>query len=243
MADTPLFYFPQSLPPTGELSLPDDTARHVAQVLRMVAGEEVLLTDGKGVLATCRLDKVEKKRVSVVVQHVDNIPPQAPSLHLAIAFTKSAARNEWLLEKATELGVRHISPIITARSIRERIRLERWHAILISAMLQSKQCWLPQLDAPIPFTEIITGDAPTQKLIAHCMNDVTTLQRMPITQALAAVKDTLILIGPEGDFTSAEVTLALAAGASPISLGGNRLRTETAALAAISYFYLINHVA
>lgn len=238
MADMPLFYVPQTLEEHQSITLPEDTARHIGQVLRMAAGEQVLLTNGLGLRASCILSEVAKKRVGVHIDKVVQILQPAPALHLAIAFTKNASRNEWLLEKATELGVQRITPLITARSVRERIRHDRWQAILISAMLQSGQCWLPLLNEPMSLENALK-EGTAQKLIAHCIEDEPS--RTPVTKALKCGADTQIFIGPEGDFTPAEVTLAKASGAVPVSLGGNRLRTETAALSVITHFYLINY--
>jgi 16S rRNA (uracil1498-N3)-methyltransferase len=239
MADTPQFYLPQLTDKAGDITLPEDTARHIAQVLRMQAGEEILLTNGNGTLAAATLASVEKKRVGARIVNIDRVSAPKQQLHLAVAFTKNTSRNEWLLEKATELGVNRITPLITARGYRERIKPERWNAILVSAMLQSKQSWLPKLDPPMALVDAIAIKG-EQMLIAHCMEDQET-PRTPIMAAMTGGINTLILIGPEGDFTPAEVTLATAAGAIPVSIGGNRLRTETAALTAIINFYLINN--
>lgn len=239
MADVPLFFYPGKLTVGQPASLPEDTAKHIGQVLRMLTGEAIHLTDGQGMLAECRLSKTEKKRVEVIVELVTEYPAQHPALRLAIAFTRNASRNEWLLEKATELGIRRITPLVTERSVRERIRPERWTAILTSAMLQSKQYWLPQLDNPTPLQTLLS-DNHDALFIAHCMDDEN---KRPLTQALKKGQNAVILIGPEGDFSPAELTLATAAGAMPVSLGNNRLRTETAALAAITHFYLLNHAA
>jgi 16S rRNA (uracil1498-N3)-methyltransferase len=188
-------------------------------------------------LADCRLSKAEKKRVDVVVDRVEQIREPQPILQLSIGFTRNASRNEWLLEKATELGVRRITPLITERSVKERIRPDRWNAILTSAMLQSKQCWLPQLDNPTSLPELLSHKG-AAFVIAHCMEGTP---RIPIFEALKKGQNVVMMIGPEGDFSPAELTLATAAGAVPVSLGTNRLRTETAALAAITHFYLLNH--
>lgn len=239
MADVPLFFHPEITAQPGLLALSEETAKHIGQVLRMKAGEQIQLTNGFGLLAHGILAEVGKKRMNILIEKLESIPQPAPRLHLAVAFTKNTSRNEWLLEKATELGVSSITPLITDRSVRERIRLERWQNILISAILQSKQCWLPVLYEPAHLDATLKQDI-AQKLIAHCIEDGP---RVPITEALKRVADTQILIGPEGDFTAAEVTLAKAAGAVPVSLGTNRLRTETAALAAITHFYLTNHAA
>jgi len=222
MADVPFFYLPEIPPGTQNLLLPEDTARHIAQVLRMAVGEEILLTDGRGHLAACTLTEVAKKRVYVRVAQLSHSRQPTPRLHLAIAFTRNASRNEWLLEKATELGISRITPLTTARSVRERIRHDRWQSILISAMLQSRQSWLPQL-GEAQTVEAVVKEEVSQKLIAHCMDDDMT--RSPITEALKSGVDALILIGPEGDFTPAELTLAKA----------------EAALSVITLFYLTNY--
>ncbi len=238
MADIPLFFYPGKLAAAELMGLPEDTAKHIGQVLRMTSGEAIQLTDGQGTMADCRLSEVAKKRVSVEVLRVAFAAEPSPQLRLAIAFTRNASRNEWLLEKATELGVRRITPLITERGNKERIRAERWNAILTSAMLQSKQNWLPMLDSPTPLAAIL-GESHHPAFIAHCMDGQT--DRKPIAGALKKGENAVILIGPEGDFSPAEVSLAEASGAIAISLGPNRLRTETAALAAITHFYLLNH--
>lgn len=237
MADVPLFFYPEKLQEGAITALAEDTAKHIGQVLRMQAGEAVHLTDGRGMLADCTLSKAEKKRVEVRAERVTEIPEPKPALQLAIAFTKNASRNEWLLEKATEMGIRRIIPLITERSVKERIRPERWNAILTSAMLQSKQCWLPRLDNPTTLPELLSHEG-SAVFIAHCMEGN---RRTPIFEALKKGQNVVMMIGPEGDFSPAELTLATAAGATAVSLGTNRLRTETAALAAITHFYLLNH--
>jgi 16S rRNA (uracil1498-N3)-methyltransferase len=237
MADVPLFFYPEKLKEGQSSALPEETAKHIGQVLRMQAGEHIQLTDGKGMLADCRLSKAEKKRVEVVIEGIEQMPEPKPTLQLAIGFTRNASRNEWLLEKATELGIRQITPLITERSVKERIRPERWNAILTSAMLQSKQCWLPQLDTPTTLPELLSNKE-AALLMAHCMEGTP---RTPIFEALKKGQNVVMMIGPEGDFSPAELTLATTAGAVPVFLGTNRLRTETAALAAITHFYLLNH--
>lgn len=237
MTERPFFYDERPAGAGEERALSEETARHVAQVLRMGPGQELILADGLGTLAACRISESGKKRVSVRVLDLERVPEPAVSLQLAIAFTRNTARNEWILEKATELGVRRITPLITARSNKERIRPERWTAILVSAMLQSRQAWLPLLDVPTAL-EGVVAQAAGQRLIAHCLEDG---RRTGIVKALKPGLDTQLLIGPEGDFDPSEVSLAIAAGAQAISLGPNRLRTETAAIAAISQFYFANY--
>lgn len=237
MSERPFFYHAQPVRPGDVVALPEGTARHIGQVLRMEAGEELILADGQGNLAACRISEAGKKRVSAAVEAVDAVSAPAVSLQLGISFTRNTARNEWILEKAAELGVRRITPLTTLRGNKERIRPERWTTILVSAMLQSRQAWLPQLDAPASLESILAMPA-EQRLIAHCLEE---LPREGISKALKPGLSTQLLIGPEGDFDPSELTLAERAGARSISLGPNRLRTETAAIAAISQFYFANY--
>lgn len=232
----PIFYQDTIFTNGTQLSLDEDAARHIGQVLRMKEGEQLELANGKGSSAICTITEAGKKKCTVAINEVREIPKPQPSLHLAIAFTKNASRNEWLLEKATELGVQRITPLITARTERERFRFDRLNGILISAMMQSRQYWLPLLDEPTPLDQLISRTAGAGILIAHCMTEPV---RKPVRQALSRT-DTLILIGPEGDFTKEEVTLAMQHGAQGISLGTTRLRTETAAMAACACFHLMN---
>lgn len=239
MSALPVFYEDVLLQPGKELPLSEDTARHVVQVLRMAVGQQLQLANGKGFAAVAAITETGKKKCTVHIEAVQEIPLPAPALHLGIAFTKNAARNEWLLEKATEMGVQRIVPLITARSERERFRFDRWNNILVSAMIQSQQYWLPVLEAPVPPDVLLEQSFEGTCCIAHCMDD---LPKAPLKEVLQPGRDTLLLIGPEGDFTAAEVTLAMQRGAAGISLGTTRLRTETAAMAAIAFFHLWNDV-
>ena len=223
---------PAQPPPAWVLS--EATAKHVAQVLRMAPGDRLRLTNGAGLLAEATVSSVAKKSVAVSITASETLP-DARRLHLAVGFTKNAARNEWLLEKAAELGAKTITPLTTERSNRERIRAERWHTILASAMLQSGQCHLTKLEAAVAPAALLSGFR-GQALLAHCRED---FPRIPLAQALSgSAEETLILIGPEGDFSPAEITSATAAGAISIQLGNTRLRTETAAMAACAAFHL-----
>jgi 16S rRNA (uracil1498-N3)-methyltransferase len=158
---------------------------------------------------------------------------------LGIAFTKNNSRNEWLLEKAMEMGIEQIYPIITDRTEKDKLKMERLQGILISAMLQSQQCYLPQLHDSIKLKALLQQSTTTaQRFIAHCID---TEERKSYITHLQPGKDTLMLIGPEGDFTPAEINLCLEAGLEPVSLGQNRLRTETAGLYACTIFNAVNY--
>lgn len=238
MASLPLFFHGDSLVVNRETQLNEDTARHIGQVLRMRAGDALQLTDGKGNLADAVITQSDKKKCSVVIQKISFHELPATALHLAIAFTKNTNRNEWLLEKATELGVRSIIPLHATRTERERIKHERWYNILVSAMMQSQQYHLPVLTEVKSVAEVIKQhNTVKQKLVAHCIQE---RPRAVISAAMKPGMETLILIGPEGDFTEEEVNLCEAEGCTGISIGNQRLRTETAAMAVCAYFNMIN---
>lgn len=238
MASLPLFFHDSAIAAGSIVQLDEDTARHVVQVLRMQQGEKLQLTDGNGNMADVCITDTGKKKCSVHVENVVKYEAAATKLHLAIAFTKNTSRNEWLLEKATELGVSRIIPLLVTRSERERTRHDRWRNILISAMLQSQQYYLPLLTEAMSLKELISQYDVEQKLVAHCIG---TKQRRGLSAAMLPGKETLILIGPEGDFTEDEVTLCEQHGFAAVSLAHQRLRTETAAMAVCAYFNTINN--
>lgn len=235
----PLFFHDGILAAGTELNLQEDTAKHVVQVLRMQPGDEIDLTDGKGAHAHAVISKVQKKQCAVMVNDVHIHQRRQTPLHLGIAFTKNSSRNEWILEKVTELGVATIIPLQTIRTERERFRYDRWHNILLAAILQSQQYFLPELTELTSLDKLFPAYAGTeQKLVAHCMD---TVSRKPISEAMQKDKETLLLIGPEGDFTDEEVNALTSEGYRGISMGINRLRTETAAVTACAYFNMLNH--
>ena len=234
----PSFFYDGPLCEGEKILLDESTVRHVVQVLRMRESERLLLTDGLGVTAEAVIVEAGKKSCFVMVQAVLRSAPKFPALHLCIAFTKNASRNEWLLEKAVELGVRRITPLITVRSEKMHAKPERWRGILISAMLQSQQTFLPELTTSQSLEvalKAIEGGA--LGLLAHC---VATRPRLPLSSVLQKGQNASLLIGPEGDFTPEEISLAEAAGCTSVSLGNTRLRTETAALAACALYHLVN---
>lgn len=239
MVSLPVFFHEGVLSQGAQLWLAEDTARHVVQVLRMQQGQQLKLTDGKGNEAVCSIAEAGKKKCAVTINSVQYHEANAVVLHLAVAFTKNTARNEWLLEKATELGATSIIPLLAARTEREKTRHERWRNILISAMLQSQQYHLPDLPEPLTVEKMLASyNGVQQKLVAHCMDGK---EKQPLTKAMLPGKETLILIGPEGDFTADEVNLCEVQGCVAISLGTQRLRTETAAMSVCAYFNSINN--
>ncbi len=228
----PFFYTESYNPTIQEIGLDEDTSRHITQVLRMKAGEPLNLTDGKGNLLTCIIEDDHKKHCTVSIQSKIEIPKSKRTVSIAISLLKNASRFEWFLEKATEIGVNEIIPLLCERTEKEKFRHDRLQAILISAMLQSQQCWLPVLHEPIAFDFLFRFEEvanTAQKFIAHCIDH----EKRNLTDLVnASCPSQIILIGPEGDFTPAEVELALACQFEPISLGETRLRAETAGIVA-----------
>lgn len=238
MAALPQFYFTGAFKEGNTLWLDEGTVRHVMLVLRMKAGEQLQLANGDGYTAITTITIAEKKKCGVKVDAVTYHKPDAALLYIGVAFTKNTARNEWMLEKATELGVAAIIPLLTTRSEKEKMRYDRLGQILVSAMLQSQQAWLPALPEAMLLKDIIKNYNKTQMLIAHCIDGQ---ERMQFAEMLKTGVETIILIGPEGDFTAEEVHLCTEAGYKPVSLGTRRLRTETAAISACAYFNMINN--
>lgn len=226
----PFFYISEYTPGEKHIVLDENNSRHVVQVLRMQAGEALHLTDGKGHLLTAFIADPHKKHCSVNVTEAVFSPPRHPRVTIAISLLKNANRFEWFLEKATEIGVAAIIPLISERTEKERAKTERLQQILISALLQSRQVWLPQMPEPIRYADFIKDrgfHSTTRKFIAHCLEDEKYSLKDQQTDA-----DSIILIGPEGDFTTEEIGAALTSGYQPVTLGASRLRTETAGVVA-----------
>ncbi len=212
-----------------QLTLDEDNSRHVVQVLRMKEGEKINLTDGIGNLLTCEITGAHKKQCIVEIRETKNQKPKTPKVSIAISLLKNSNRFEWFLEKATEIGVSEIIPLICERTEKEKFRHDRMNAICISAMLQSQQCWLPLLHEPTAFDNIVKTNLSPNKLIAHCEEGAT---KNHLSAFKSFNSSAIILIGPEGDFTPKEIDMALQNGYQPVSLGETRLRTETAGVVA-----------
>lgn len=212
----------------------EDTSKHIVQVLRMQKGEKVLLTDGKGKKAEAEIVDDNRKRCGVNIIATETVRVKQTSVSIAISLTKNTSRFEWFLEKATEIGVSEIIPLLCERTEKERFRLDRMKSIVVSAMLQSQQCWLPVLHEPTDIKKVISEKICQQKFIAHCLEE-----RQSLTGQLThPTTNQLILIGPEGDFTPAEIELALQNRFQPVALGDTRLRTETAGIVAATLLCL-----
>ncbi len=222
----PYFYQP-SISASGSFILNEETSKHCIQVLRMKAGEPLQLTDGRGNIYKAIIKREDKRHCEVLIEATSFQPQVERKVCIGISLLKNASRFEWFLEKATEMGVSEIIPLLCSRTERQHFRFDRMQNIVISAMLQSQQVWLPVLHQPIEIIKTIQSSAKQQKLIAHCEEGVKTA----IT-SLSLTNNLQILIGPEGDFTPQEIELALQQHYIPTSLGNTRLRTETAGIVA-----------
>lgn len=231
-----LFYAPDIALPRHTLT--EEESRHCVRVLRMRKGDRLHLTDGRGNLYETEIVKADPRGCTVEVVGTFREYGRRPyALTMAVAPTKNIDRFEWFLEKAVEVGVDAVIPLECANSERRVFRPERAEKIITGAVKQSLKAYRPVLEPLTAFDGVAARHCGGVKLIAHCRPDS---QRIPITEALPRHTDALVLIGPEGDFTEEEVALARADGFTEISLGESRMRTETAALAAVMAAYLAN---
>ncbi|RYY39527.1 MAG: 16S rRNA (uracil(1498)-N(3))-methyltransferase [Chitinophagaceae bacterium] len=227
------YFFVADISPAS-IQLDEATSKHVISVLRMERGAELLLTDGRGNKARALIEDDNRKRCTVRVLERSSEQEAAPRIIIAIGMLKNAARFEWFLEKATEIGVNEIIPLVTTRTEKEKFRSERLLGVLQAAMLQSQQCWMPRLAEPQTFASILDHGA-TQRFIAHCEESGKRELRTELREGA----DRLMLIGPEGDFTTKEIESALAAGFVPVTLGNTRLRSETAGIVAATLLRML----
>lgn len=216
------------------LVLSEEASKHIVQVLRMTIGERLQLTDGKGVMLTVEIISDHKKSCTVQKISIEKLRAPQKQITIAISLVKNASRFEWFLEKATEIGVTTIIPLMCSRTEKQHFRFDRMKGIITSAMLQSHQAWMPILHEPISLEKVILADKSESKFIAHCETDNEKNHLNTIPKSSSSI----MLIGPEGDFTSAEIELAFKNNFIPVSLGENRLRTETAGMVAVT---LLNH--
>ncbi|MGB4845979.1 MAG: RsmE family RNA methyltransferase [Ferruginibacter sp.] len=225
----PFFYKEDLIETDTAVILDEASSKHIVQVLRMQNGEQLQLTNGKGDLVTTEIIDNNRKRCTVKVVEKFKIQNSKFKISIAISLIKNSSRFEWFLEKAAEIGVSEIIPLICERTEKTAFKEERLKSILISAMLQSQQTWLPVLHEPTKFKQLVESSVQQQKFIAHCVDgakrNLTDLNN-------EALSSKIILIGPEGDFTPEEIELAIKNHFSAVALGETRLRTETAAVTA-----------
>lgn len=222
------FFFEENLPDNNQFILSEDTSRHIAQVLRMKNGDKISITNGHGKILSAEIINTDKKKTEIKVLGEQLISPDKPSIAIAISLIKNNNRFEWFVEKATEIGVSTIIPMICKRTEKNHFRAERIRSIAISAMLQSGQAWLPQIASPTRIDEIIKDERYNQKFIAHCIEE----EKKDLADIVDKKSSRIILIGPEGDFAEDEVRRAIQQNFVPVTLGETRLRTETAGLVA-----------
>ncbi|AWG26435.1 16S rRNA (uracil(1498)-N(3))-methyltransferase [Flavobacterium kingsejongi] len=233
-----LFYNPDITPSSDEFSFDKEESRHIVKVLRKKEGDTLHVTNGLGFLFTTKIIMGSERKCTVKIIASEEKEKPGYHLHLAVAPTKMNDRFEWFLEKATEMGIQEITPVICDHSERKFIKEERFDKILQAAMKQSLQCYLPKLNPPVAFAHFIEAPQKGMKCIAHCEETDKKL----LKDILKPKQDILILIGPEGDFSEKEIQKALQLEYIPVSLGNTRLRTETAAVVACHSVVFTNEV-
>jgi 16S rRNA (uracil1498-N3)-methyltransferase len=234
-----LFYTPDIDLSHPQYFLNEEESKHCIRVLRLETGDEVQLIDGKGGLYNATIKDAHPKRTILQINSViSSFNKRNHYLHIAVAPTKNIERMEWFLEKATEIGIDEITPIICQRSERKEVKVERLNKIITSAIKQSIKAYHPLLNEAVSYNQLLAKPFEGQKFIAHCeKGDKTSLQ-----DALVKQGKYLVLIGPEGDFTPGEIDSALQNDFKAITLGESRLRTETAALEACFEVNFLNRM-
>ncbi len=232
-----LFYYPNLDNSTTQFVFTPEESHHIVKVLRKKENDDLLITNGKGYLFEAKILLADAKKCKAQITATTKKHRKMYWFHLVVAPTKSNDRFEWFLEKATEIGVDEITPIICERSERKIVKPERMEKVLQSAMKQSMQAYLPKLNPAVTYNEFIDQERKGLLFIAHCEED----EKLELKRCVAPDKDITILIGPEGDFSRHEIDKAYKKGFLPVSLGKNRLRTETAAIVACTTVNLINN--
>ncbi len=232
-----LFYSPDINKDLSNFTFDKDESKHIIRVLRKKDGDTLWVTNGQGTLFETRITLgSEKNCITEIIQYTNQ--EKTPfRLHLAVAPTKMNERYEWFLEKATEMGIHEITPIICEHSERKIVKTERFEKIIQSAMKQSLQTHLPILNEPITMKDFLQKNLQGNLYIAHCEDDK---EKILLKNCIPLHEDYVLLVGPEGDFSTNEIKLALDKGYKPVSLGHTRLRTETAAIVACHSFVFTN---
>ena len=233
-----LFYNPDIDETTETFSFDKEESRHIIKVLRKKDSDILHVTNGFGLLFETEITLASDNKCIVEVLSIKKSPEPKFRLHLAVAPTKMNDRFEWFLEKATEIGIQEITPVFCDRSERKVVNLERFEKIILSAMKQSNETYLPKLNEAISFKEFIKQKNEDLQLIAHCEET----DKKSLKEVLKPNENVTILIGPEGDFSDKEITLALENNFQPVMLGNTRLRTETAAVVACHSVVFLNEI-
>ena len=229
-----LFYNPE-IESIGNYVLSEEESKHAFKVLRLETGDEIQVTNGRGLRATGEVSHIDKKKVGVIIDHLEQYERKSPNLTIAISPIKSRTRWEWFIEKSTELGVCKIIPLICNRTEKQQINSERTVSIATAAIKQSQRYWLPILDEPKEFSQLMTIEN-GNKFIAHCDG----FRKRKFINSVNLNEDSIILVGPEGGFSEQEIILAEENGFIGMSISKHRLRTETAGIACCQSFNFAN---
>lgn len=222
------------------LTLPESDSGHCIRVLRMKEGDNIEVIDGTGLRYICRIVSAHQKHTAVeIIETIESPLSWKQKIIVAVAPTKHIDRMEWMVEKLTEIGVNRIIPILCSHSERKEIKIERLEKIAIAAMKQSLKSVLPEISPMTPVMNVINGFADSDRFIAYCDRSIP---RKSLVKEYRPNTSSIIMIGPEGDFAPNEIKTALDAGWTPVSLGDNRLRTETAAITACDTFHIIDQL-
>ena len=234
-----IFFNNKLLKSTDEILFSEDEAKHIVKVLRKKIGDEILVTNGKGLKWRGTISSVNIKNLKAIKLDAKLIPKTIENIHIAISIIKSNSRMEWFIEKATELGVNEITPIICFNTERKSLNLDRCQKIMISAVKQSKRFFIPKLNPVISLKEFLTSkNKNNDTYIAHCYKG----EKKRLHEIQSINNKVTIMIGPEGDFSTDEINFSINNNAIPISLGENRLRTETAGIFAINNLIIQKHI-
>lgn len=231
-----LFYNPTISEKDTSFVFDKEESKHIIKVLRKKESDILFVTNGLGFIFKTKIALASDSKCMVSILSFEKEEPSKVQLHLAVAPTKMNERYEWFLEKATEIGIQEITPIICEHSERKVVKNDRFQKIIESAMKQSLHYYIPKLNEPISYKEFIKKDFKGQKFIAHCEET----DKKSLKDALILNENITLLIGPEGDFSTKEIQLALENNYIPVSLGKTRLRTETAAVVACHSVALLN---
>ena len=232
-----LFYHPSVSENDQEVIFPREESKHILKVLRKKEGDLLHITNGKGYIFTTEIISAASNNCLAKIIKAEKEAPPTYYLHLAVAPTKMNDRYEWFLEKATEIGVQEITPVICDHSERKIVKLNRFERVLQSALKQSLHTRFPVLNEPVSLKQFLEQEHEGQLFIAHCEEDE---KKKLLSKEVKKSNPVKILIGPEGDFSKEEIDLAIKKGWQAVSLGSSRLRTETAAIVACHTVAVIN---
>ena len=234
-----IFFNNKLLKSTDEILFSEDEAKHIVKVLRKKIDDEIIVTNGKGLKWRGKISSINIKNLKAIKLDAKLIPKPIENIHIAISIIKSNSRMEWFIEKATELGVNEITPIICFNTERKSLNLDRCQKIMISAVKQSKRFFIPKLNPVISLKEFLTSkNKNNDTYIAHCYKG----EKKRLHEIQSINNKVTVMIGPEGDFSIDEINFSINKNAIPISLGENRLRTETAGIFAINNLIIQKHI-